>query len=431
MLFGVVGIFGPLFFRLFRPLPPTFSTRSHPEISLPFYPEGCLGIAGYGRYSHGVMNEAIRSASGQAMQATAPLQLSVIVPTFNERDNVPTLVKRLDAALSGIAWEVIFVDDNSPDGTSDVVRALAQTDARVRCIRRVGRRGLSGACIEGMLASSAPCAAVIDGDLQHDETQLAKMLGLLENNSADLVIGSRYIEGGSADSFNQQRLGASKFATAVAQRVLRVKIADPMSGFFMIRRDRFEQLAPQLSTQGFKILLDVVASARGELRVIEVPYTFGSRMHGESKLDSMVALDFLGLVLAKLTNDAVSLRFLLFALVGSIGLFVHFVALFAALEIFNLPFAESQACAAFLAMTSNFLLNNFLTYRDQRLRGLGIVRGLAIFYLVCSVGLLANVGVAFSVYDQEPIWWLAGAAGALMGVVWNYAMSGLFVWRKR
>jgi len=377
------------------------------------------------------MNEAIRPGPGQPSQAGSPLRLSVIVPTFNERDNVVTLVQRLDVALAGIAWEVIFVDDNSPDGTSDVVRALSRQDPRVRCIRRIGRRGLSGACIEGMLASSAPVAAVIDGDLQHDETQLAKMLDLIENGAAELVIGSRYVEGGSADSFNQQRLGASKFATAVAQRVLRVKIADPMSGFFMIRRDRFEQLAPRLSTQGFKILLDVVATAEGDLRVIEVPYTFGSRLHGESKLDSMVALDFLGLVLAKLTNDVVSLRFLLFALVGSIGLFVHFSVLFVTLEAFELPFPEAQACAALLAMTSNFLLNNFLTYRDQRLKGFGILRGLLLFYLVCSVGLLANVGVAFSVYDQEPIWWLAGASGALMGVVWNYAMSGLFVWRKR
>ena len=377
------------------------------------------------------MNEAIRPEPGQLLQAGAPLQLSVIVPTFNESGNVAVLVQRLGVALAGIAWEVIFVDDNSPDGTADVVRGLSQRDPRVRCIRRIGRRGLSGACIEGMLASSAPCAAVIDGDLQHDETQLPKMLGLIETGAAELVIGSRYIDGGSADSFNSQRLGASKFATAVAQRVLRVKIADPMSGFFMIRRDRFEQLAPQLSIQGFKILLDVVATARGDLRITEVPYTFGSRLHGESKLDSMVALDFLGLVLAKLTNDLVSLRFLLFALVGSIGLCVHFAALYVALEVFLLPFAEAQACGALLAMTSNFLLNNFLTYRDQRLKGFGILRGLLLFYLVCSVGLLANVGVAFSVYDQEPIWWLAGAAGALMGVVWNYAMSGLFVWRKR
>jgi dolichol-phosphate mannosyltransferase len=377
------------------------------------------------------MNEAIRPGS-EATQASADLPaLSVVVPTFNERDNVPKLYRKLEAALAGIAWEVIFVDDNSPDGTWDVVRGLAQQDARVRCIRRIGRRGLSGACIEGILASSAPYAAVMDADLQHDETQLPKMLSLLQSGQAELVVGSRYIEGGSADSFNKSRAGASTFATSIAKRVLGVSIADPMSGFFMIRADRFEQLAPQLSTQGFKILLDIVATARGDLRVKEIPYTFGSRLHGESKLDSMVALDFLGLVLAKLTNDAVSLRFLLFAMVGSLGVFVHFATLFIALDGFDLEFAEAQGCAALVAMTSNFLLNNFLTYRDQRLKGFAIVRGLLLFYLVCSVGLAANVGVAFSVYAQEPIWWLAGAAGALMGVVWNYAMSGLFVWRKR
>jgi dolichol-phosphate mannosyltransferase len=358
-------------------------------------------------------------------------QLSVIIPTFNERDNVITLFRRLQTALAGVNWEAIFVDDNSPDGTWDVVRELARQDPRARCIRRIGRRGLSGACIEGILASSAPCAAVIDADLQHDETQLPKMLGLLQAGTADLVVGSRYVEGGSADSFNKQRAGASALATELARAVLRVKIADPMSGFFMIRRDRFEQLAPQLSTQGFKILLDIVASGRGSLRVKEIPYTFGSRLHGESKLDSMVALDFLGLLLAKLTRDAVTLRFLLFAMVGSLGVLVHFAALYTALEAFAVPFPEAQAFAAFCAMTSNFVLNNVFTYRDQRLKGFAILRGLLLFYLVCSVGLLANVGVAFSVYDQEPIWWLAGAAGALMGVVWNYAMSGLFVWRKR
>src|ERR1700737_5251652 len=377
------------------------------------------------------MNEAIRPGPESLPQAVALPQLSVIVPTFNERDNVTTLFRRLEAALSGVSFEVIFVDDNSPDGTWDLVRSLARQDSRVRCIRRIGRRGLSGACIEGILASSASCAAVIDADLQHDETQLPVMLALLQRGEADLVVGSRYVEGGSADSFNKQRAGASALATEVARRVLRVKIADPMSGFFMMRRDRFEQLAPQLSTQGFKILLDVVASARGDLRVTEIPHTFGSRLHGESKLDSMVALDFLGLVLAKLTNDAVSLRFLLFATVGSIGLFVHLAALYVALKAFDLPFAEAQACGALSAMTSNFILNNFLTYRDQRLKGFAILRGLLLFYLVCSVGLFANVGVAFSVYNQPPIWWLAGAAGALMGVVWNYAMSGLFVWRKR
>ncbi len=377
------------------------------------------------------MNDAPQIAVERPAQAIGLPKLSVVIPTFNERDNVTTLFRRLEKTLAGIPFEAVFVDDNSPDGTWEVLRALSREDGRVRCIRRIGRRGLSGACIEGILASSAPCAAVIDADLQHDETQLPKMLAALQSGEFDLVVGSRYIEGGSAQSFNRQRAGASAFATEIAKRVLRVEIADPMSGFFMIRRDRFEAIAPQLSTQGFKILLDVVATAHGALRIKEIPYTFGSRLHGESKLDSMVALDFLGLVLAKLTHDVVSLRFLLFAMVGSLGVIVHFAGLYTALKVLHLPFAEAQAVGAICAMTSNFILNNFLTYRDQRLKGFAILRGLLLFYLVCSVGLLANVGVAFSVYDQQPIWWLAGAAGALMGVVWNYAMSGLFVWRKR
>jgi dolichol-phosphate mannosyltransferase len=384
------------------------------------------------------MDESLTPASAPLLDACAArpageakLQLSVIVPTFNERDNVTVLFRRLEATLAGVAWEVVFVDDNSPDGTWDVVRKLAESDTRVRCVRRIGRRGLSGACIEGILASSAPYAAVIDADLQHDETQLPKMLALLQSGNAELVVGSRYIEGGSADSFDRSRMGISVAATLVAKRLLGIQISDPMSGFFMIRRDRFEQLAPSLSVQGFKILLDIVATAGGNLRTVEVPFVFGSRQHGESKLDSMVALDFFGLVLAKMTRDLVSLRFLLFALVGSLGLAVHLLVLDLALFVWPQSFAKAQALAAFTAATSNFFLNNFLTYRDQRLRAGALLRGLLVFYLVCGVGLLANVGVAFSVYNEEPIWWLAGAAGALMGVVWNYAISSLFVWRKR
>ncbi|MEH2625931.1 dolichol-phosphate mannosyltransferase [Bradyrhizobium sp. AZCC 1719] len=415
-LFVVVGILGS-FLRPFSPIEWLFRNPR-------------LGMWGGCGYTLAAMNDAIKPGPETPSQAGLP-ELSVVVPTFNERDNVTVLYRRLEATLAGIAWEVVFVDDNSPDGTWEVVRGLARKDSRVRCIRRIGRRGLSGACIEGILASSAPYAAVIDADLQHDEAQLPKMVALLRSGEAELVVGSRYIEGGSADSFNKQRAGASQLATEVAKRTLKVEIADPMSGFFMIRRDRFEQLAPQLSTQGFKILLDIVASAQGNLRTIEIPYSFGSRQHGESKLDSMVALDFLGLVLAKLTHDVVSLRFLLFAMVGGTGIVVHLVALFIAHEIFNARFAEAQAIGALVAMTSNFILNNFLTYRDQRLKGFAILRGLLLFYLVCGVGLLANVGVAFSIFEQEPIWWLAGLAGALMGVVWNYAMSGLFVWRRR
>jgi dolichol-phosphate mannosyltransferase len=338
-------------------------------------------------------------------------------------------VERLSRALDGIAWEVIFVDDDSPDGTADAVRQIARTDPRVRCIRRIGRRGLAGACIEGMLASSANAVAVMDGDLQHDETLLPAMLTKLSSGDVDLVIGSRFVDGGSADQgFSRTRQRGSAAATVLAQKLFGVTLSDPMSGFFMMDRRAFEAVAPKLSTRGFKILLDILASSRGSLRVAELPFVFGARQHGESKLDNMVVLEYLGLILAKLSGDRISIRFVLFALVGATGLVVHLFALNRALA-FGLNFDMAQMAAAVTAMTWNFFLNNQLTYRDKRLKGAALLMGLVTFYLVCSVGMIANVGVANWVYGAQPLWWFAGTAGAIMGVVFNYAASSVLTWR--
>ena len=197
-------------------------------------------------------------------------QLSIVVPTFKERGNVAELVRRLDLALAGISWEAIFVDDNSPDGTAEAVKAIAASDLRVRCLRRVGRRGLAGACIEGMLSSAAPFVAVIDADLQHDEKILPKMLARLESGEADLVAATRYVEGGGAAAgFTSHRGAISRLATKLTHRLVGINLSDPMSGFFMMRRDRFDAIAPRLSPAGFKILLDIAATADERLRIAE------------------------------------------------------------------------------------------------------------------------------------------------------------------
>jgi len=360
-----------------------------------------------------------------------PPELSVVIPTYNERANIAPLLERLDAVLSGIAWEAIFVDDDSPDGTADAVKTIAAGDPRVRCLRRIKRRGLAGACIEGVLASSAPFVAIMDADLQHDEKLLPRMLTILQSGESDMVVGSRYVAGGSSDVFSKHRSFMSRFATALARRFTGVELNDPMSGFFMMRRDRFDPLAAELTTQGFKILLDIVISAKGTLRIVEEPYVFAARQHGESKLNVQVALDFLGLLAAKLTGGVVTPRFLSFALVGSIGVAVHLMVLRAGLAGFGLPFAEAQTAATFVAMTGNFTLNNQLTYRDKRLTGLHFLSGLLGFYAVSAVGALANVGIASWLYAYDPVWWLAGMAGAVMGAVWNYSMSSLLVWRVK
>jgi dolichol-phosphate mannosyltransferase len=361
-------------------------------------------------------------------------QLSIVVPTYKERGNVAELVRRLDLALAGIAWEAIFVDDNSPDGTADAVKAVAASDMRVRCLRRVGRRGLAGACIEGMLSSSAPYVAVMDADLQHDEKVLPQMLARLESGEADLVAATRYVEGGSAAGLDSKRGTISRLATKLTHRLVGTDLSDPMSGFFMMRRDRFDAIAPRLSPAGFKILLDIAATAGERLRITEQPYRFGERFEGESKFNAQIAIEFLGLLLAKMTGDAIDPRFIFFAIVGTLGLIVHLIALKLCLAFLPAQsdlFRIAQVIATFVAMSSNFLLNNELTYRDRRLKGFAALRGFALFCLTCSVGALANVDLASWLYTEREVWWVAGAAGAIMGALWNYAMSTLFVWRVR
>jgi dolichol-phosphate mannosyltransferase len=358
-------------------------------------------------------------------------ELAIVVPTFNEHTNVPLLVERLARTLAGRNWEVVFVDDNSPDATAAAVRAIGENDRRVRCIRRIGRRGLAGACIEGLLASQARYVAVMDADLQHDETLLVAMLDRLRQGDADLVVASRYVDGGSAGGLTMRRARASRWSNVVAQRFLGVTLSDPMSGFFMIRRAAFEELAPALSSQGFKLLLDLVATARGRLRIAELPYVFRERLHGESKLDTKIVLDFAALILAKLTNDTVSFRFLLFCLVGLTGIGIHMATLIVTRELIKLSFEAAQTVATIAAIAWNFALNNMFTYRDQRLKGWSFIPGLLRFEIVCAVGAISNVGIASMIYDYDSDWWIAGLGGALMGAVWNYVVSAAFVWRQR
>jgi len=360
---------------------------------------------------------------------TTGVELTIVVPSFNEIDNVEPLVQCLDAALAGIEWEVIYVDDDSPDGTAAKIRELSRRYFRVRCVQRIGRRGLSTAVIEGMLASSAPYIAVIDADLQHDEKLLPHMLETLKSENLDVVVGSRYVSGGAIGDWDNGRAKMSTIATRLARLVVPADLTDPMSGFFIIQRPAFERAVRRLSGQGFKILLDLFASTPIPYRFKEVPYTFGERIHGESKLDTLVVWEYLMLLCEKVIGHWVPVRFVLFSMVGGSGVFVHLATLW--LGLLSLSFPIAQMFATVSAMTSNFVLNNILTYRDQRLRGWKLVTGLLSFYSICSVGAAANVGVASAVFEQDYSWWISGLAGSAVGVVWNYAVSSIFTWHRR
>lgn len=366
---------------------------------------------------------------GQVMKQS--LELSIIVPTFNEAANVHELLGRLRKVLGEGGWEIVFVDDDSPDGTAALVRSLAKIDSRVRILQRVGRRGLSSACIEGMLASAAPFIAVMDADLQHDETILPAMLKLLRTNSADIVVGTRYAQGGSTGDWEQRRAGMSRLATLVSRLVTRPNVSDPMSGFFMLRREVLDASVRRLSAIGFKILLDVLASAPRTLRVAEVPYTFRERIAGESKLDELVMWEYGMLLADKTIGRFVPVRFLSFALVGGLGVFVHMAVLTALLKGLGIDFTIAQSGATAMAMVFNFAINNILTYRDMRLTGWAWWRGLATFMAACSVGALANVGIATYLFESRTAWFLAALAGVLVGAVWNYAITQLYTWGRK
>lgn len=355
--------------------------------------------------------------------------LTVVAPTLNERDNLRPLVEALDRALAGVDWELVIVDDDSADGTAELAKAIAREDARVRCIRRVGRRGLAGAAVEGFLSSSAPFVALIDADLQHDEAALPRMLDILRAGGADIVIGSRYVGDGAAGGLSSRRESLSRLGGRLANAVTRVPVSDPMSGFFMLRRETIEALAPKLSGQGFKILTDLLASADPPLKVAEVDYRFRERRHGVSKLDSGVLLDFALLLADKTVGRFLPVRFMMFAAVGGFGVFVHLGVLALVHLGAGASFAVGQGVAALTAMTTNFFINNAVTYRDRRLKGRRLITGLLSFYAVCSVGILANVGVADFIFGQGQQWWISGLLGAIVGAVWNYAASSVVTWR--
>jgi dolichol-phosphate mannosyltransferase len=380
---------------------------------------------------HKAARSGLSGAGGPALPhaATTPGPgLTIVVPTFNESANVPELMARLRATLAGRDWEVVFVDDDSPDGTANLVRRLAQEDRRIRCVQRLGRRGLSSACIEGMLASSSPVIAVMDADLQHDETLLPAMWDALSDPALDLVVGSRYVSGGSVGAWAASRHRASQWATRLGRLFVPTALHDPMSGFFLMRRRAFESCLPQLSGVGFKLLLDLVASSPRPLKVLEMPFRFRERHAGESKLDEQVVWDYLMLLLDKRVGRWIPVRFLAFAGIGLLGVGVHMGALTVAYRGLGLDFMVAQGVATAVAMVSNYAINNQITYRDRRRRGWRWLTGLLSFTAVCSVGAVANVGVADFLFGRDGRWVPAALAGIVVSAVWNYAASAFFTW---
>src|SRR5271156_1884258 len=358
------------------------------------------------------------------------LELSVVIPTYKERQNVVPLVASLEAALQGINWEVIFVDDHSPDHTADAIRELALTNPRVRILERIGRRGLSSACIEGMMASPAPYLAVMDADMQHDETVLPEMLKLLQSNHLDVVVASRKTAGGSMGEFAKDRVHLSNLGSRVSKLVCHCDVTDPMSGFFVVDSYFFRASAPHLTGAGFKLLVDILASSPTPPRVAEVPYRFRNRLAGESKLDVNVELEYLFLIIDKMVGCYLPARFVVFVAVGSLGLLIH-LSILAIFHLFDAAaFSTGQMVATLSAMMFNFFLNNLVTFRDRRLKGIALLRGIVVFYAACSMGVLINLTFAHRLFSAGLPWYLAGISGVAVTSFWIYGVNKMVTGRR-
>jgi dolichol-phosphate mannosyltransferase len=358
-------------------------------------------------------------------------KLAIIIPTLNEGGNIRPLYQQLTDVLGQRSWEIIFVDDDSGDNTREEVRKLSNEDARVKLVHRIGRRGLSSACLEGMATSNSDYLLVMDADLQHDTSIIPLMLEKLEQTKCDLVVGSRFKDGANQHGLSKIRERGSRFVNQTMKFFTKNEMTDPLSGFFMLPRSVYNETKYQVSGIGFKILLDIIMSSKRKLNVTELPFEFRERHAGASKLDISIVSEFFGLIIEKLSKGKFPMRFFMFLCVGCVGAIFHLVVMFITYRCFEIDFLYAQTAATYTAIAVNFFLNNAFTYRDSRLKGASIIRGLCFFMLVCSVGALNNLIVAEALLKWGLHWIFASLTGAIYGSVWNYFMSSILVWFKK
>ncbi len=357
-----------------------------------------------------------------------------MLPTYNERGNIEPLLKKLLSLQQSYNLEILVVDDDSADGTAELIRQLCGDEPRLHLIRRVGRSGLASAIKEGLLNATGEIVIVMDSDGQHDPTSVQRAIDTLIQADLDLVIGSRFHPDAKILGLSGRRESGSAWANAAARFSLPLtygSLTDYMSGFFALRLEPLLPIIRAVDINGFKFLYELLAVSSGRLRTGEVPIIFQGRTYGRSKLDLAIVWDFLISVLHSLSFRLVPRRAVSFGLVGLSGVAVQLLATALLMSGAGLPFRIALPIAVVAAASSNYLINNTLTFRFQRLKGLSLLRGLIKFLLVASLPVLANIGLASAFYSYvAPNKLLAQLGGIIVVFVWNYAASSRFVWNS-
>ncbi|MCP9841188.1 glycosyltransferase family 2 protein [Synechococcus sp. J7-Johnson] len=360
-----------------------------------------------------------------------PERLSIVLPTYNERQNVARILEELLPLKQRFDLEVLFVDDDSADGTADLVKQLAHGQAGVRLIRRVGRAGLASAIKEGILDATGDVIVVMDCDGQHEPAAVEAAVEALLSSGSDLVVGSRFHAEAAIHGLSEKRTRNSTWANTIARFSLPGyrRLTDYMSGFFALRPEAALRYVRRVDVNGFKFLYELLSISRGSLRVSEIPLHFQARVAGDSKLDLAIVWDLGVSILHTLLLRSIPRRAISFALVGLSGVAVQMLVVQALMGTAGLVFKQALPIAVVVAASSNYLINNALTFRFQRQQGTALLKGLLKFLLVASLPVLANVGVASTFYNlvsRNTFW--AQLAGILVVFVWNYAASSRFVW---
>lgn len=358
--------------------------------------------------------------------AAADIEVSVVICTLDEHAAIGAVLRDVGARLAHLRHEIVVVDDSRDDRTAAVVRAFAGDGRSVRLLRRQGGSGLASAAIAGWDAARGRLLAIMDGDGQHDPALVTRMVEACAREQADVVVASRYLES-RASGLGGLRHAMSRAAVMLTHGLLGVRLADPMSGCFLMTRQWYRHVRPRLSGVGFKILVDVVASGTRRPRTAQIATVLGERRGGRSKMSVRVALELVMLLLEKRSGGLVPARMAMFFAVGLTGLAVH-LAVVAALVYAGWPFWAGQAAAILTAMTWNFLLNNSLTFGDRKLHGRRMLRGLLLFYLACLGGSFINEGVALGLHALGLHWSLAALAGGGVAALWNYHASKRTAW---
>ena len=364
---------------------------------------------------------------------SSKIRVTFVLPTFNEKKNVKVIIDSINSLSHDFDCEIIVVDDNSPDGTGDVVKGLTYTYANLRIISRYGRRGLASAIKDGILSATGQFVVIMDVDGQHDTEIAIEMINrLLHSNSLDLVVGSRFSEGSQILGLGTKRSLGSKLANTFSRLSLNYKyrhLHDYMSGFFTLRYSSVSPYCKLIDIDGFKFLYELLSVSKGKLLIEEVPFRFMNRLDGSSKLDLAIVWDFIVSLIHSFFFRVLPRRMIAFGLVGCTGVLVQLLTSEALASLTMGSFAHTTTIAVCLAATWNYAVNNQITFASSRLKGLDFTVGLFKFMAVSSLPIAANIGIATYFHQSlfaSPV--LAQFAGIAVSYLWNYMASSKVVW---